>query len=227
MRKYDKLIFELSKPGRRAYRLPELDVEDKDLKSLIPEEFLSDAELDFPELSEVDVVRHYTNLSNKNYGVDTGFYPLGSCTMKYNPKINEDAARYDGFANLHPYQQEDCVQGALQLMYELDKSLCEIAGMDKMSLQPAAGAHGELTGLMIIKSYHEYRKDSKRTKIIVPDSAHGTNPATAQLCGFDIVEIKSDAEGSVDLEALKEVLSDEIAGLMLTNPSTLGLFEQI
>ncbi len=226
MRKYDKLIFELSKPGRRAYRLPELDVEDKDLKSLIPEEFLSDAELDFPELSEVDVVRHYTNLSNKNYGVDTGFYPLGSCTMKYNPKINEDAARYDGFANLHPYQQEDCVQGALQLMYELDKSLCEIAGMDKMSLQPAAGAHGELTGIMVIKAYHEKNGDFKRDKIIVPDSAHGTNPATAAMAGYKIIEIKSNKHGLVDVEALKAVVGDDTAGLMLTNPNTLGIFEK-
>ena len=226
MRKYDKLIFELSKPGRRAYRLPELDVEDKDLKSLIPEEFLSDAELDFPELSEVDVVRHYTNLSNKNYGVDTGFYPLGSCTMKYNPKINEDAARLDGFANLHPYQQEDCVQGALQLMYELDKSLCEIAGMDKMSLQPAAGAHGELTGIMVIKAYHEKNGDFKRDKIIVPDSAHGTNPATAAMAGYKIIEIKSNKHGLVDVEALKAVVGDDTAGLMLTNPNTLGIFEK-
>jgi len=226
MRKYDKLIFELSKPGRRAYRLPELDVEDKDLKSLIPEEFLSDAELDFPELSEVDVVRHYTNLSNKNYGVDTGFYPLGSCTMKYNPKINEDAARYDGFANLHPYQQEDCVQGALQLMYELDKSLCEIAGMDKMSLQPAAGAHGELTGIMVIKAYHEKNGDFKRDKIIVPDSAHGTNPATAAMAGYKIIEIKSNKHGLVDVEALKAVVGEDTAGLMLTNPNTLGIFEK-
>ena len=226
MKKYDKLIFELSKKGRKAYNLPALDVEDKDLSSFIPEEFLSDTELDFPEVSEVEVVRHYTNLSNKNYGLDTGFYPLGSCTMKYNPKINEDASRYDGFANIHPYQGEECVQGALQLMYELDKPLAEIAGMDKMSLQPAAGAHGELTGMMIIKAYHEKRGDSKRTKIIVPDSAHGTNPASAVMAGFDVVEVKSNEDGLVDISSLKEVLSDEIAGLMLTNPNTLGLFEK-
>lgn len=226
MRKYDKLIFEVSKPGRKAYNLPALDVEDKCIKSFIPEEFLSDTELDFPEVSEVDVIRHYTNLSHKNYGVDTGFYPLGSCTMKYNPKINEDTARMDGFANIHPYQMEGCIQGSLQLMYELDKALAEIAGMDKMSLQPAAGAHGELTGIMVIKAYHEKNGDSKRTKIIVPDSAHGTNPATAAMAGYDIVEVKSTKNGLVDLESLKAVVGDDTAGLMLTNPNTLGLFEK-
>ncbi|MCK9443333.1 MAG: aminomethyl-transferring glycine dehydrogenase subunit GcvPB [Tissierellaceae bacterium] len=226
MRKYDKLIFELSKPGRKAYNLPELDVEDKDVKSLIPEEFLSDEELNFPELFEVDVVRHYTNLSDKNYGVDTGFYPLGSCTMKYNPKINEVAARIDGFANLHPYQAEETIQGALRLMYELDESLAEIAGMDKMSLQPAAGAHGELTGIMVIKSYHEKNGDHHRNKLIVPDSAHGTNPATAAMAGYKIVEVKSNKNGLVDIEALKAVVGDDTAGLMLTNPNTLGIFEK-
>ncbi|MFA5577147.1 MAG: aminomethyl-transferring glycine dehydrogenase subunit GcvPB [Tissierellaceae bacterium] len=226
MRKYEKLIFELSKPGRKAYNLPELDVEDKDLNSLIPEEFLSDTDLDFPELFEVDVIRHYTNLSDKNYGVDTGFYPLGSCTMKYNPKINEVAARIDGFANLHPYQSEETIQGALRLMYELDESLAEIAGMDKMSLQPAAGAHGELTGIMVIKSYHEKNGDHKRNKLIVPDSAHGTNPATAAMAGYKIVEVKSNKNGLVDIEALKAVVGEDTAGLMLTNPNTLGIFEK-
>lgn len=226
MKKYEKLIFELSKSGRKAYNLPELDVEDKDLESFIPKKFLSETELDFPELFEVDVVRHYTNLSNKNYGLDTGFYPLGSCTMKYNPKINEDTARIDGFANLHPYQREDCIQGALQLMYELDKSLAEIAGMDKMSLQPAAGAHGELTGIMVIRAYHEKNGDTKRNKIIVPDSAHGTNPATAVMAGYKTIEVKSTKNGLVDVEALKAVVGDDTAGLMLTNPNTLGLFEK-
>lgn len=226
MRKYDKLIFELSKEGRTAYRLPEIDVEKTDLKELIPEEYLSEKEIDFPEVSEVDIIRHYTNLANKNYGVDTGFYPLGSCTMKYNPKINEDMARLDGFVNIHPHQPEGTVQGALKLMYELDEALCEIAGMDKMTLQPAAGAHGELTGLMLINAYHEKRGDSKRTKIIVPDSAHGTNPASTAMAGFDAVEVKSTEEGLVDIDSLKEVLSDEIAGFMLTNPNTLGLFEK-
>lgn len=226
MRKYEKLIFELSKPGRKAYNLPELDVEDKDIESFIPKEFLSDSELNFPELYETDIVRHYTNLSNKNYGLDTGFYPLGSCTMKYNPKINEDMCRIDGFANIHPYQREDCVQGALQLMYELDQSLSEIAGMDKMCLQPAAGAHGEVTSIMVIKAYHEHNGDFKRNKIIVPDSAHGTNPATAVMAGYKIIEIKSTENGLVDVEALKAVVGDDTAGLMLTNPNTLGLFEK-
>lgn len=222
---YNKLIFEISKEGRKAYSLPKCDVEEVNLESLIPSEFLSDKELDLPEVSEVDVIRHYTQLSNKNYGVDTGFYPLGSCTMKYNPKINEDMASLSGFANIHPYQPEHTVQGALELMYNLDRMLAEVAGMERMTLQPAAGAHGELVGLMIIKAYHKKRGDSKRTKIIVPDSAHGTNPASAAVAGFDIVEVKSNADGSVDIDSLKAVLSDEIAGLMLTNPSTLGLFE--
>lgn len=223
---YDKLIFELSRPGRKAYKLPPLDVEDVNLDNLIPKEFLTDEELNFPEVSEVDVVRHYTNLSNKNYGVDTGFYPLGSCTMKYNPKINEETSRYDGFVNVHPYQPENCIQGSLQLMYELEKSLCEIAGMDRMTLQPAAGAHGELTGIMLIKAYHENRGDFKRNKIIIPDSAHGTNPATAVMAGYSTVEIKSTKEGLVDLEALKAVLGDDIAGFMLTNPNTLGIADR-
>jgi glycine dehydrogenase subunit 2 len=226
MRKYDKLIFELSRPGRKAYNLPENDVEDIAIDELIPAEYLNNDELNLPEVSEVDIIRHYTNLSNKNFGVDTGFYPLGSCTMKYNPKINEDMANLDGFKNLHPYQPEETVQGALKLMYELDKALCEIAGMDKMTLQPAAGAHGELTGLTLIKAYHENRGDTKRTKIIVPDSAHGTNPASAVMAGFDTIEIKSTEEGLVDVESLKAALSDEVAGLMLTNPNTLGLFER-
>ena len=166
MRKYDKLIFEVSKPGRKAYKLPKLDVEDTCITNFIPEEFISEEELNFPEVYEVDVIRHFTNLSDKNYGLDNGFYPLGSCTMKYNPKVNEDVARYPGFANVHPYQMESCSQGTLQLMYEIDKSLAEIAGMDKMTLQPAAGAHGELTGLMLIRAYHEKNGDMKRNKII-------------------------------------------------------------
>lgn len=226
IRQYDSLIFEISKEGRTAYSLPKLDVNELPLESIIPSQFLNEKEVDLPEVSEVDVVRHFTNLSNKNYGVDTGFYPLGSCTMKYNPKINEDMAALSGFADLHPYQPEETVQGALELMYNLEKYLSEISGMARTTLQPAAGAHGELTGLMIIKAYHAHRGDTKRTKIIVPDSAHGTNPSSAQVAGFDIVEIKSDKYGAVDIEALKAVLNDEVAGLMLTNPSTLGLFEK-
>mgnify|MGYP000055683482 FL=1 len=226
IRQYDSLIFEISKEGRTAYSLPKLDVNELPLESIIPSQFLNEKEVELPEVSEVDVVRHFTNLSNKNYGVDTGFYPLGSCTMKYNPKINEDMAALSGFADLHPYQPEETVQGALELMYNLEKYLSEISGMARTTLQPAAGAHGELTGLMIIKAYHAHRGDTKRTKIIVPDSAHGTNPSSAQVAGFDIVEIKSDKYGAVDIEALKAVLNDEVAGLMLTNPSTLGLFEK-
>lgn len=225
MKEYNKLIFEVSKEGRSAYSLPKCDVEEIPIVDLISKDLLSDKEIDLPEVSEVDVVRHYTLLSNKNYGVDTGFYPLGSCTMKYNPKINEDMSELSNLSNIHPNQPEETVQGALRLLYELDSMLSEISGMEKMTLQPAAGAHGELTGLMIIKAYHDKRKDYKRTKIIVPDSAHGTNPASAAVAGFDIVEVKSDDMGAVDIESLKSVLSDEIAGLMLTNPSTLGLFE--
>lgn len=226
MKNYNKLIFEISKEGRKAYSLPPCDIEEVSLDNIIPASFLRDKEAELPEVSEVDVVRHYTNLSNKNYGVDTGFYPLGSCTMKYNPKINEDVAALSGFSNIHPLQPVETVQGALQLMYELDNMLSEITGMERVTLQPAAGAHGELTGLMIIKAYHESKGDKKRKKIIVPDSAHGTNPASAAVAGFEIVEIESDKEGAVNLESLKAVLSDEIAGLMLTNPSTLGLFEK-
>ncbi|TJX14064.1 glycine dehydrogenase subunit 2 [Tissierella creatinini] len=226
MKNYDKLIFELSKPGRKAYNLPALDVEDKALESLIPAEYLTDKELNFPEVSEVDVIRHYTNLSDKNYGLDTGFYPLGSCTMKYNPKINEDVVKYDGFANVHPYQSECCVQGSLEVMYGLEKSLAEIGGMDRVTLQPAAGAHGEITGIMLIKAYHEKNGDFKRNKIIVPDSAHGTNPATATMAGYEIIEIKSTENGLVDLEALKAAVGEDTAGLMLTNPNTVGIYDR-
>lgn len=225
MKNYNRLIFELSKEGRKAYSLPPCDIPEVSVDDMIPASFVRDNEPELPEVSEVDVVRHFTNLSNKNYGVDTGFYPLGSCTMKYNPKINEDMAVLGGFANIHPLQPQATVQGALELMYELDGMLSEISGMDRVSLQPAAGAHGELTGLMIIKAYHENRGDKKRNKIIVPDSAHGTNPASAAVAGFEIVEIESDEHGAVDLDKLKAVLNDDIAGLMLTNPSTLGLFE--
>lgn len=223
---YDKLIFEISKEGRKAYSLPECDVPKMNLEDLIPNSMLSDEEVNLPEVSEVDVVRHYTNLSKLNYGLDAGFYPLGSCTMKYNPKINEVTSSMAGFKDIHPLQPETTVQGALEMMYELSSMLSEISGMEEVTLQPAAGAHGEMTGLMVIKAYHQKRGDLKRNKIIVPDSAHGTNPSSAQVVGFDIVEIKSDENGHVDIEALKAALNDEIAGLMLTNPSTLGLFEK-
>ncbi len=226
MKKEHKMIIDLSKEGRVAYALPQNDVPTKEWGSYLPEEFQRKTVPRLPEVYEVDVVRHYTNLSNKNYGVDTGFYPLGSCTMKYNPKINEDMASLDGLAKVHPYQQESTVQGSLELLYDLGEKLSEITGMAAFSLQPAAGAHGELAGLMMIKKYHEGRKDSKRRKIIVPDSSHGTNPATATAVGYDLVEIKSDNMGGVNLEALRAELDDETAGLMLTNPSTLGLFER-
>lgn len=224
MRNYDKLIFELSRPGRRGYSLPPLDVEMEDINNLIPENLQRKTDNRLPEVSENDIMRHYVNISNKNYGVDTGFYPLGSCTMKYNPKINEDMATF--FQTLHPLQDENTVQGALKLMYELSEFLAEITGMAKVSLTPFAGAHGELAGMMIMKAYHEKHKDFKRTKVIVPDSAHGTNPASAAIAGFDIVEIKSNEDGTVNLEALKAALNDEIAGIMLTNPNTLGIFEK-
>ena len=223
---YDKLIFEISKEGRRGYKLPELDVPDVDIKDLIPDNMLRKDDSDLPEVSEVDVIRHYTNLSNKNYSVDKGFYPLGSCTMKYNPKINEDMASLPGFTRIHPLQPEETVQGALELMYNLSNALCEITGFDGVSLQPAAGAHGELTGLMVIKAYHESRGDFKRNKIIVPDSAHGTNPATSAMAGYSIIEIKSTKDGLVDLEALRAVVGEDTAGLMLTNPNTVGIFDK-
>jgi len=221
---YDKLIFEISDEGNTGYTLPKWE-SDASLGDLLPQELLREEPVELPEVSENQAVRHYTLLSNKNFGVDTGFYPLGSCTMKYNPKINEDMASLTGFANTHPYQAELTSQGSLELMYDLAEQLSEITGMDQVSLQPAAGAHGELSGLMIMKAYHESKGETQRTKIICPDSAHGTNPASAHVAGFDVVEIKSNPDGSVSLESLKEALNDEIAGLMLTNPSTLGLFE--
>lgn len=226
IRQYDKLIFELSHPNRKGYSLPECDVPKSDISSLIPENLLRKGETNLPEVSENDIVRHYVNISNKNYGVDTGFYPLGSCTMKYNPKINEDMASLSKFSNMHPYQDILLSQGCLELMYDLSEMIAEITGMAKVSLNPFAGAHGELTGLMIIKAYHEKRGDFKRNTIIVPDSAHGTNPASAAVAGFDIVEVKSNPDGTVNIESLKEVLNDEIAGIMLTNPNTLGIFEK-
>lgn len=219
------LIFELSKPGRVAYSLPDCDVpEDEPLEALIPAAHLRKAPAELPEVYEVDVIRHYTALSRRNFGVDNGFYPLGSCTMKYNPKINEDAARLPGFALVHPYQPEQSLQGALELLYNLQEDLKAITGMDNVTLQPAAGAHGEWTGLMLIRAYHESRGD-KRTKVIVPDSSHGTNPASATVAGFETVTIRSNEKGLVDLEALRQAVGPDTAALMLTNPNTLGLFE--
>jgi glycine dehydrogenase subunit 2 len=222
----EKLIFELSKPGRIGVSLPANDVPEVDLASHFGQENMREKDPMVPEVSEVDVVRHFTRLSQQNHGVDTGFYPLGSCTMKYNPKVNEDMSRLPGFAWIHPYMKEDLVQGALQILYEAAQYLSEIGGMARTSLQPAAGAHGELAGLMIIQKYHRERGDLQRTKVIVPDSAHGTNPATAAVCGMPTVEVKSNARGGVDIEALKKAVNKETAALMLTNPNTLGLFDE-
>ncbi|CAM3735441.1 aminomethyl-transferring glycine dehydrogenase subunit GcvPB [Cytobacillus oceanisediminis] len=227
MHKEDQpLIFELSTEGRIGYSLPEMDVPETDLSELLPEGYLREEEPELPEVSELDIMRHYTALSKRNHGVDSGFYPLGSCTMKYNPKINENVARFNGFAHLHPLQDESSVQGALELMYDLQEHLIEITGMDEVTLQPAAGAHGEWTGLMMIRAYHEANGDTKRTKVIVPDSAHGTNPASATVAGFETVTVKSNENGLVDLEDLRRVVGEDTAALMLTNPNTLGLFEE-
>jgi len=215
------LLFELSKPGHRGSDLPALDVPAKE--NLLPESLLSQSDPILPELSEIEVVRHYTGLSNRSFGVDSGAYPLGSCTMKYNPKINEELAKY--FSDIHPLLDESQLSGARTLMARLQSSLCEITGMDAFTLQPAAGAHGELTGLMIIKAYHNANKDFERTEVLVPDSAHGTNPASAAMAGFTVVEIPSNPDGSVNVTALKEKVGPKTAALMLTNPSTLGLFE--
>lgn len=222
MKYYDKLIFELSKPERKGYTLPANPYPAMELPA-----GLSRAEKPaLPELSEVDVVRHYTALSQMNFGVDTGFYPLGSCTMKYNPKINEEVAAMPGFQRLHPLQPESTVQGALELYYEMSKALSALTGMAEFTFEPCAGAHGELTGLMIMRQYHISRGDLARTKVIVPDSAHGTNPASAAVCGLKVVEVKSNAQGLVDVEDLKPLLGPDVAGIMMTNPNTLGLFEE-
>lgn len=220
------LIFEISTEGRIGYSLPDLDVPEVDLASLLPEGMVREEAAKLPEVSELDIMRHYTALSNRNHGVDSGFYPLGSCTMKYNPKINESVARFPGFANIHPLQDESSVQGAMELMYDLQEHLIEITGMDDVTLQPAAGAHGEWTALMMIRAFHEANGDHHRTKVIVPDSAHGTNPASATVAGFETITVKSDEHGLVDLEDLRRVAGDDTAALMLTNPNTLGLFEE-
>lgn len=223
MKYYDKLIFDLSRPGRRAYTLADTGCGDG---VVIPEALQRREPLHLPEVSEPDVVRHYTNLSQMNFGVDTGFYPLGSCTMKYNPKINEEVAGMPAFKMLHPLQDEGTVQGALEVLYDMDRYLAAITGMKHFTFAPCAGAHGELTGLMIMRRYHISRGDMARTKIIVPDSAHGTNPASAAVCGLSVVEVKSNADGLIDVEALKPLLGPDVAGIMMTNPNTLGLFEK-
>jgi len=219
--KPEPLIYELSSKGRTGAALPGCDVP----TTKLPTHLMRD-DLRLPEVSEVDVVRHFTRLSQKNYCVDLGIYPLGSCTMKYNPKINEEAVKLRGFAQIHPYQEVDTVQGAMQLMYELQEYLGEITGLPGVTLQPAAGAQGELTGVLVIRAYHLARGDKKRVKVLVPDSAHGTNPATSSMSGFQVVQVKSDARGNVDLDDLKRLAGDDTVCLMLTNPNTLGLFEE-
>jgi glycine dehydrogenase subunit 2 len=219
-----ELIFENSRPGRRAGTIPSSDVPEVALDKVIDASLLR-ADLNLPELSEVDIVRHYTRLSQRNFGVDMGFYPLGSCTMKYNPKINENVAGLQGFTSLHPYVPEAAAQGNLQLLHELAGFLSEICGMADFTLQPAAGAHGELTGVMVIKKHFEKKKETRST-ILIPDTAHGTNPASVALCGFQVATLRSNAEGGVDLAHLRELMTQDVAGLMLTNPNTLGLFER-
>ncbi len=220
------VIFERSRPGRRGVRFdPRNDVPPFDPASKIPPELLRTTPLGLPEVAENDVVRHYTALSHLNYGVDTGFYPLGSCTMKYNPKVNDRAASLPGFADVHPLQPDYTVQGLLELMYGLEEGLKELSGMDAVSLQPAAGAHGELTGILIIRAYLADRGE-KRTTILVPDSAHGTNPASAAMAGYQVKVVPSNRRGGVDVDALRGLVNGQTAGLMLTNPNTLGLFEE-
>ncbi len=217
----EPLLYELSKPGRPGPALPRLDVPASEL----PTDLLRE-DLPLPEVSEVDVVRHFVRLSQMNYAVDKGMYPLGSCTMKYNPKVNEVAARLPGFAQLHPLQPEETLQGALLLMYELQEMLKEIGGFAAVSLQPAAGAHGELTGVLMMRRYHLDRGETQRDTMLIPDSAHGTNPATSSMAGLKVIEIPSDARGNVDLEVLRKHCNERVVGLMLTNPNTLGMFDE-
>lgn len=224
MKYYDRLIFEISKDGRKGYTLPDNQLSKYSVDDL-PSSLLREEKAQLPEVSELDVVRHYTNVSNKNFGVETGFYPLGSCTMKYNPKMNDEIAGLPAFSSLHPLQSEDTIQGALEVYYKLAQSLSEISGLAEYTLNPYAGSHGELIGLMIMRQYHQIRGDLKRTKVIVPDSAHGTNPASAAVCGFDIVEVHSNKNGTISAKDLKPLLDDTVAGIMMTNPNTLGIFE--
>lgn len=219
----EKLIFEKSQPGHRAVQLPAAGA-GRPVAELLPAGMRRTKAAALPEVTELDVVRHFTRLSHLNHAIDVGFYPLGSCTMKYNPKVNEWAARLEGFAHLHPYQPIEQVQGALHLLHDLEGMLAEVTGLPAVTLQPAAGAHGEFTGLLIIKAYHRSRGE-QRKKVLIPDSAHGTNPATAAMCGFDVVTLPSNDKGLVDIEALKKALDHDVAALMLTNPNTLGLFE--
>lgn len=225
MNQIEPFIFDKTSPGRRCFVFPACDVPVKPITELLARDMLREKEMKLPEVSEIDVVRHFTRLSQMNYCVDTNFYPLGSCTMKYNPKTNEEAARLEGFTKLHPYQSVEQCQGILKLLYDLEQMLKDISGMSAFTLQPAAGAHGELTGMLIIRAYLE-KKGEKRRKIIIPDSAHGTNPASAALCGYEIESIRSHANGLVDIKKLKEIFTQDTAAIMITNPNTLGLFEK-
>jgi len=228
----EALIFERSQPGRLGYRLPPLDVDELPIEDIVPAQFLRDDDLEgVPEVSEVDVIRHFVRMSTWNYSIDQGMYPLGSCTMKYNSRLNEKVARIAGFAGLHPLSNDEDAQGALEVIYELQQNLAEITGLPGVSLQPAAGAHGEMTGVMIIRAYIDARDgaeaSAKRRTMLIPDSAHGTNPASAHLSGFSVKTIRSTLEGLTDLDHLREVCAHgDVAGLMLTNPNTLGLFEK-
>ncbi|BFL78470.1 aminomethyl-transferring glycine dehydrogenase subunit GcvPB [Staphylococcus hominis subsp. novobiosepticus] len=224
--KSSPLIFERSREGRYAYSLPQSNIKTDSVERILDDKFIRKNKAEFPEVAELDLVRHYTELSNKNFGVDSGFYPLGSCTMKYNPKINEKVARISGFAESHPLQEEEQIQGSLEIIYSLQEELKEITGMDEVTLQPAAGAHGEWTALMIFKAYHIKNGESHRNEVIVPDSAHGTNPASASFAGFKSVTVKSNERGEVDIEDLKRVVNENTAAIMLTNPNTLGIFEK-
>ncbi len=217
-----KLIFEKGKEGRGCEMLPESDVP----VTAPSEKFLRKKELRLPQVSETEISRHYTQLMKRTFGVNNGFYPLGSCTMKYNPKVNDDMAKLPGFTEVHPLQPESTVQGCLEVLKKTEEALCEVTGMDAIDFQPAAGAHGEFAGLKLIWAYHQDRKDVKRTKIIVPDSAHGTNPASAAMAGFSVINIPSTKEGYVDLEELRKVVGEDTAGFMLTNPNTIGMFDE-
>ncbi|MBI1357432.1 MAG: aminotransferase class V-fold PLP-dependent enzyme [Acidobacteria bacterium] len=221
----EPLLFERSSPGKKAYQLPELDVPEVNLASELGEENVRAEIPGFPEVSEVEVIRHFTRLSTWNYAIDLGLYPLGSCTMKYNPRVNEHVARLEGLAWAHPYQPEELSQGVLRVMWDLESFLCEICGMDAVTLQPAAGAHGELTGILAVRSYLESQGDARKV-ILAPDSAHGTNPATAQMCGYEVREIPSNERGLIDLEVLDKAVDDSVAALMVTNPNTVGIFEE-
>ncbi|MBQ2131849.1 MAG: aminomethyl-transferring glycine dehydrogenase subunit GcvPB, partial [Prevotella sp.] len=226
-RLYGNLIFELSKSGRKGYSLPKYDY--KYHTSDLPEVLRREKDAELPECDELTVVRHYTNLSHNNFGVNDGFYPLGSCTMKYNPIINEEIANMEAFANVHPLQPIETCKPLLKIYHDLQKSLAELTGLKEFTLNPCAGAHGELTGLMIICAYHRHRGDEQRKKVLIPDSAHGTNPASAAVCGLDVVEVKSLSDGTVDVNDLKSLIEQygsEIAAMMMTNPNTLGIFER-